>query len=1137
MKMSSAAGDAAADRAARLRALDPRASFIVQAPAGSGKTELLVQRYLRLLATVEHPEQVLAITFTRKAAAEMRNRIVGAVERAAGPAPKNDHERLTWDLAKAVRARDLQLEWQLAQHPARLRIQTIDALNALLARRLPILSGTGAALEPTDDPQPLYEAACERLIERLGEGSRESASLEVLVEHLGNRVDRLVGLLIALLKKRDQWLHPIVHARAADDLRRTLERTLLAVVEHHLIQLCELLSDERRATMWEMTLHAAEHLSNSPTLAAPRRALFEACSRHARAPRAEGRSLKAWQAIASVLFKQDGTLYLKVNALQGFPSSNTEVRERMHRLLRELAEDRQLCEQLVGLRTLPSTEYSDEQWHVLEALLEVLPSAVAELQLVFQAHGKADYVEGALRALRALGGAVDPTDLALAFDHRLRHILIDEFQDTSFSQLDLLERLTAGFTPGDGRTLFCVGDPMQSIYRFRQAEVGLFLELQQRGLPNVQLQPLTLSANFRSTPTVIDWINRVFPAVLAQADDPEQGAVRYSPSVPVGSDQSGGVHVHALIDGSPVAEARRVVTLVKSALKRDRHGKVAVLVTARTHVGSIANELAKARIDFQAVEIELLRDRPVVQDLIALTRALIHAADRTAWLAVLRAPWCGLALRDLHALAGAEGEETIGELLAAKQSGGFADLSADGRARVTRAYTILVEALAERGRHSLRDWVERTWNALRGPATLSREQDMADAEAYLRRLDAIDTAGDLADVARLEEQLEHLCARPRSASSARVEIMTIHKAKGLEFDTVILPSMHRRLRGEERELLRWSRIAGAQGGLVFAPVKAEGADADPIYRWMELLEVQRAARERGRLLYVAATRAKRDLHLLGSAQIKMTHGARSLREPHGGSMLGMLWHELRPPFEAAAAQAQISEQLTLPLPASVLLKRLPLNWQPPEADAPVQSERGAAIEISRDRPEFDWVTHTSRHIGTLVHRELDRMTHRMAEQREAPSASQLESARRRLMAELAELGVPPDRCERAAQRVIAAIWQTLADARGRWLLGLDGSVRDSESELALSAAVEGDVVEGVIDRTFVDEAGTRWIVDFKTSTHEGGGLEDFLAAEAERYRGQLTRYARLMQMFKPDQPVRAALYFPLLSQWREVSVA
>ena len=132
----------------------------------------------------------------------------------------------------------------------------------------------------------------------------------------------------------------------------------------------------------------------------------------------------------------------------------------------------ELREQLHAIRSLPEPTYTDEQWDALDAIVKLAPQAVAELQVVFAAHGQADFIEIAQGAVRALGDESDPTDLLLSLDYRIRHILVDEFQDTSHSQYELLVRLTSGWEPGDGRTLFVVGDPMQSIYRFREAEVG-----------------------------------------------------------------------------------------------------------------------------------------------------------------------------------------------------------------------------------------------------------------------------------------------------------------------------------------------------------------------------------------------------------------------------------------------------------------------------------------------------------------------------------------------------------------------------------------------------------------------------------------------------------------------------------------
>jgi len=155
-----------ADQAAREAALDPARSFIVQAPAGSGKTDLLTKRFLRLLATVERPEQILAITFTRKAAAEMRNRILQALQPPAAQAhlDMQAHEQQLYELAEQVRARDRQKDWQLAAHPARLRIQTIDSLNAELTRQLPLLAQFGAQPQLAERPAELYAEAAQRTV-------------------------------------------------------------------------------------------------------------------------------------------------------------------------------------------------------------------------------------------------------------------------------------------------------------------------------------------------------------------------------------------------------------------------------------------------------------------------------------------------------------------------------------------------------------------------------------------------------------------------------------------------------------------------------------------------------------------------------------------------------------------------------------------------------------------------------------------------------------------------------------------------------------------------------------------------------------------------------------------------------------
>src|SRR5262249_46560398 len=194
-------------------------------------------------------------------------------------------------------------------------------------------------------------------------------------------------------------------------------------------------------------------------------------------------------------------------------------------------------------------------------LSRVLSRAAAELHTEFAASQRVDYtyVAGAARA--ALSEEGEPNDLALRTGLALRHVLVDEFQDTSLAQVQLLEMLTAGWEPGDERTLFVVGDPMQSIYRFRDAEVGLFLRARDRGIGTVRLQPLRLVRNFRAAPELVSFANEVFAQVFPPADDLGSGAVSYrpSPAAQAPGRRPGGLAPGTLrrVDGRPARATRQ----------------------------------------------------------------------------------------------------------------------------------------------------------------------------------------------------------------------------------------------------------------------------------------------------------------------------------------------------------------------------------------------------------------------------------------------------------------------------------------------------------------------------------------------------------------------------------------------------
>ena len=214
------------DRLERSRALDPTRSFLVQAPAGSGKTYLLTQRFLRLLAQAEKPDEIVAITFTNAAAAEMRNRILESLEKAAlekvGSAADGDRdpESLPALAAKAMKRARL-MGWQILDQPSQLRITTIDAFCRSLALQSPLswglLSGLGGRLDPVNQAGDLYRRAATRTIELLNlEESETRFAVEQLLRWRDNNWKDVEDLLADMLSKRNRWYQEFVFAREGD---------------------------------------------------------------------------------------------------------------------------------------------------------------------------------------------------------------------------------------------------------------------------------------------------------------------------------------------------------------------------------------------------------------------------------------------------------------------------------------------------------------------------------------------------------------------------------------------------------------------------------------------------------------------------------------------------------------------------------------------------------------------------------------------------------------------------------------------------------------------------------------------------------------------------------------------------------
>ena len=969
----------------------------------------------------------------------------------------------------------------------------------------------------TDDPADLYTKAAETLLSRLENGSVGHESIERLLVHLDNRLKLLRDLIIAMLGRRDQWLRHLVAKRKLQP-RQLLESGLQLYVSSFLHHLNSVIAPDVYRELRVLALYAAGNLADEQ----PGHDLV-GLLQEAENPE----SLSQWQKLSQLVLTAGGEVRKSLNKNNGFPADKSDeavdMKNRAMDLLQGFRQDPAVARAIQDLSRLPASSYSQEQWLVLEALIDLLPLAVAELQETFRQQGQVDFIEIADAAHKALGSAMAPEELLLQLDSRLRHVLVDEFQDTSYAQYDLLRCLTAGWEPGDGRTLFVVGDPMQSIYRFREAEVGLYLRVCQRGLDSLPMERIVLNTNFRSVKPMVEWVNEKLGGLFPAEEDEVRGAVSFSMASAFDRlEAETPVSLHCFVGRQDAAEAETVIELIRQAGEQEPGGTVAVLVRSRNHLISIVDALKKAGMRYQAQDVDPLTVRPVVQDLLSLVRALQHPADRVAWLAVLRAPWCGLTLNDLASLCRRDARSTVWQLLnrPADQIEMFDQVSEDGRQRLARIMPVLERALNNRGRVSLRRLVESTWLALGGPACVD-EADLLNVRQVLNLLE--DSGADVV-VEELERKLKRLFAAPDPQAGPDLQLMTIHKAKGLEFDTVILPGLGRGIRSRERDLLRWLEHPDYE--LLLAPIPPYASEEqDPTYQALGHILKEKDDLETLRLLYVAVTRAKSRLHLLGHAKF---NSADEL-VPLSGSLLSVAWPGLGEDFIAHAVNAEEEAPVEL---MPLQLRRLPAEWQPPKLAPSLTAEEPPTQRASLGAHYQDAMiksrrTEEGRVIGTLVHLWLERIANDGSDQW---SEIDIRKSSELFRVQLGAQGVPHARLQHCVAIVETCLINILGSDRGRWLLE---DHPDAKSELAINGLIDGKLVRATIDRTFVDQVGNRWVVDYKTSGPPSDGMdrESFLLEEKVRYQDQLRVYLELIRQLYPGQPARAALYFPLFDGW------
>lgn len=1144
------------DEAARVAALDVSRSFLMQAPAGSGKTEVLTQRFLALLTQVEQPEQILALTFTNKAAAQMRYRVVQALRLAQGPAPTAEPALSRWRLASAVLARDEQKDWHLTACPHRLRLYTIDSLCATLVKQSPLaVPFAGFAIAP--DARPLYQEAVSTVLYAVDKPWLDS--LRRLLLYFNTDYQYFQTLLVGMLANRDAWFADAQVMVQGLTEQRFSAGSVVQLFEQQLSRLQAFFKQQLVQSfafwahwdeLWRLVLFAQQQLlATDPTNSSIKASddIIDSLADLAAAP-PEMLEIAHWQLLASSLCTQAGDLRRSLNKNNGFPPAAKQEKQAMLAILEQLASapfwpvvqvylalvlktpQRYLTEVDTGSEASPA----ETPWPLVLDVMHLGVAAVQQLEQVFRRERLVDYVGLAQGALLALGSEeLDPSEVLLRFDYRIEHLLMDEFQDTSHSQIMLFQRLTAGWQPDDGRSLFFVGDPMQSIYGFRKADVNVFYAIKQRGLGERQLTFLQLRQNFRSRPALVQTLQQLLAPVFPAVEDPLLQQVTFSKAVAakgkLESDADGPVvpPLLASILPSRAEEVQWLVTQLQQVLAQraaarqldPNHsaGTIAILVRKKKQVPAITQALRQAQIPYTAVELDPVWDFTSVQDLYHLAGVMFDIPQAYHWLAVCRAPWLGFGLAELQALARYwPGDPGLVQLTAQTPIDG---LSAGSFARLL-AFTKALRRLQQASALTLVERLRGLYFAMLGPEIYVA--DSAPLDEFWRVFGSL-VVDDRIDMSLLQQQLQSSFASVVQPD-AQVEIMTIHKSKGLEFQTVFVPGLED-MKGRsnpnivdmlsfqcepDEPLQTLFAVRSSADKLQQEPTK----DGPTVVNLLLELQGHREAQEMARLFYVAATRAEQQLFL--SATLKPN--SKGVQQPAANSLLSKIISFFT--FE----QSQQVEQDTFSI-------------APFEALAPeVVSEAVAASSWHQWQPSVPAVVHESQQ-GSYWPRQTGlAQSHRAAQRLGQLVHLWLASA---TLADLERQQSWVVWCENAMQsfgwrEATSVLAETAArliasmqgQSRVQWLLQPRAVVfREQDWQMRRF----GQVQTLRPDLVFQEADGCLWIVDFKTV--ETGMVQDTLAIAQsqaviqEEYGSQLEGYAQVF-FAAGYRAIRLAVFMP-----------
>lgn len=1084
------------DGVVRALSIDPRRSMVLMAPAGSGKTTQLLFRALACLTVAQRPEEILAITFTNKAAGEIVERVMAALAMAAtGVEPTLPHELPLYRLSRLVLERDKALGWNLQLNPSRLRIMTFDSFCASLAAKTPIMSGLGGG-RTTEDPRLIYRDA---ILETLGSVNDESIpddlrdALEAVLAFSKNRFELLVPMFGALLSKRDQWVGDVLNLDIA-----SMSQAVTSLVATAAGEAQAAINGSGLSDAVSILQRASGELDG-----------FEWATNPVLDASVEG--LDFLRAFAGFMLTTEGKLRAVVNVKNGMPAGH-QITKAMNNLLKSLKEDDTgLGATLLTVKSLPDSEYPERSAAMAMHLTTILRYLMANLMLAFDSTATVDFPEVAQRAIQSLGVGGEIGD-ALLEEDRICHLMVDEAQDTSPAQYTLLTKLIEGWEPGDNRSVFFCADPQQSIYLFRGATVETFTQMvDERAFGPKELEIHHLVVNFRSSPAVVEWNNDTYEQVFAGTQSTFVRSIAFR-------DIEGGVHLEPISSGA-MGEAARVVEIIKSEFAKDPEQSIAILVRARSHLKEILPALKEAGISASGTDIDPIAESQPVSEVIALIRALWHSADRTAWISVLRSAFVGLSWADC--LAVSQGHNVIPIALGMESV--RESLSDEGKVRAKRLLDVL-ESIKTASRGDELVWAARSaWVSLGGVSTVD-VTEMGDVNTVFSLLLKFTATGDLVDPQAFFNAVDKLYASPKAG---QVQVMTIHRSKGLEFDVVILPALQKGSAPDDVPLFYWRRV---NGHFVLAPNlggQDEDAPESRLFKFVGKMVKTDIRSEISRLGYVGTTRPKRHLYLL--ACINACGEDKEVKAPQG-SLLNCLWAATGDVFGNAPVSDTVTREIISGVPSKARLEATFTVELPTDCFIPAATNDSLPTEneLEDELRESEGNDFRAKTIGIVYHRVVELIS---KEGGESWTVDRLDTKTQAIASMLRREGFPIREIPEAVRHIHGLVATTLNSERGRWLLK---KREEGGQEVKVSGYRGGRWIHRILDRPFVDD-GFYWITDWKSaSCPEGLSVEAFLDRQVKKYSAKMNEYKQAVIDAGITLPIRLGLYLPAVDGFAEI---